>query len=269
MVDLIVSTAITALILAIVLQLFNQLLSAWAQENKRESSCSESRSGVRLLTDDLHHLFPLPANDFTTSPSLQRFIHISPQPASVMRHSSSLAFLRTIAPSPHHSVSESADLALVMYASAISQDAEGKVSQKLWRRQFTANETYERIEKHVTQNQELVSEDDWNSIAESPDQHAEPIVYDLVRCVIIPVAQTASINVSEPWPTDKIPSHLDLTLQVVNRTKSSTLVTDKDWHELVKSAISDPKRQTDIHTQTLRVRLPTQTPSRFPHHDDS
>lgn len=259
LVDLLVSMAITALILVILLQLFNQVLSAWTQENKRESSRSESRSGLRLLTDDLQHLFPLPDSDSPTSSSVQRFILISAEPNSETRHSSSFAFLRTIAPSPHHSVPESADLALVLYASAINQDAEGKVSQKLWRRQFTASETYERIKKHLTNGEELVNESDWNMIYESPAKYAEPIVYDLVRCVVKPIPRTETTTTIETWPTDQLPSHLEINLQVINRATASVLTMDKDWYELVKSAISDSAQQPDIRTQILRVRLPMNT----------
>ena len=279
--ELLIAMAITSIILLALLQIFSIAMSAWNTEAKRESSLREARSGLHLFADDLQNLCALPASLPATVP-VQRFILIAPQAPG---GSSAFAFLRSARQNRHiTNTVETGNLQLVAYTVALSKDTSGNVSQKLWRKELDPQATLERIERHLADHTPLMRDADWATfrdpqsgiIRQLPQDfghEAEPLVYDLIRCLItplIPINNTTNHTVqlqvaSSPWPAEQIPTHLDLTLRVTNRATAGLLQNLADWTgtgthaHLINGAKATSDTSSDdaeVLTHSLRLRLP-------------
>lgn len=286
LVELLVAMSVTALVLVTLLQLFSQAMTAWNRENKRESSLREARSGLRLLADDLGSLHVIPTTRAGTPDSHQSFILIPPADE---HRSSVFAFLRTSRPrrSGASNRPEGGDLKLVVYAVALSTDSSGSVSQKLWRGEMDPASTLRRIEAHLTDQTALFGEDDWASLVtpagylnqdSALGKTAEPVVYDLIRCVITPLEIDPSTTPpslklqatdAPTWANGRLPAAIEIRLRVTNRATATLLANLDDWLGLGRHAqlitgsgqtVLDPTDDPEVRTHTLRMRLPQSHP---------
>lgn len=276
-VELLIAMGMAAIILVSLLEIFSQAMSAWNTETKRESIMRESRSGLRLLADDLNSLVALPAAATASEDAqIQRFIL---HPPADVYSSSAFAFLRVSRVARRsETLPETGDLKLVAYAVGLSTDANGAVSQKLWRRELSAAETLSRLETHLTSHAPLISNAEWASFVgadgflknNSADfgYPAEPLIHDVIRFVLTPLRLNAASAALEaapaPWPAHEIPSHVDLVLRVTNRATAARLQTFADWSARGAAAsllLGHPQTATDytddpeVRTHTLQLGL--------------
>lgn len=265
--ELLVAMTVTAFILVILLILFHQVVTAWNQESTRESNRREARSGLRLLVDDLQNLYALPEparHPLATAHSqkIQRFILLPPTGGDASDQSSAFAFLRTISPQSRSTNPENMDVVLVLYRAAFNTNPNGKNNLMLLRRQLSPVETLERLQKHLEEGKPLVGNEDWSSMSHPSTAKDDPVVYDLIRCVVTPLEhqESTSLPVSQPWPEDQIPSRLEITLSVTNPIHAAQLVTPRDWTNEVINLATQGSLHPEILTYALRIRLHAKQP---------
>ena len=236
--ELLVSTAVSTLILAVLLQCFSQVLNAWTQETKTTGSLREGRTGLQIIAQDLETIVVIPPAlppTFTAADEAkrQRFILTL---TTDDYGSARLAFLHSnkVKRNPGTTQPDSGgDVRIVAYTMNLSTDADGSVSQKLWRKEYPSDESWKRINSHFGAGLPLISDAEWTTFSD-PAFGAEPVAYDAVRFEVQPLTAsttggTTTWTPAKSWDAKNVPLYLDLTLRVTNRVTATRLKTADDW----------------------------------------
>lgn len=287
LVELLVTLAVALIVITALMQSMVSSLDSWTKQEKQFSSQREARAALRMLADDLASLATIPTggpldSDPQAVSGLQptRFL-VQPGTAESIS-TCRLAFLRTSKRGATGSDGNRGDLQLVLYGVALSPDggASGLEmdarSQKLVRRQFSAEETYRRLEGHRINGQPLIFEDDWAKLETPPEATPAPapgttpaarnaiLAHDVIRFDCKPLenllpGQTPVTN----WPEHRLPKWVEITLRVTNRQTGRLLKTAQDWRgEGVRSdAISNGtpdvyEDDLEVRTFSMRLRMP-------------
>lgn len=283
LVELLTALAVSSVILLALMQSLTTATDSWTNQSKNFSSQREARTCLRLLTDDLAALVALPSTQFTATPPpegaqtvpRQRFLFTAPQGDHA---SARLAFLRTAKGRVPAAKASRGDLQLVMYGVALTQDGGASSAQGVWqsqkliRRVFTPEETWKKVRAHLEQNLPLVSDDDWKALEQAAAPPAgsakeavnEPLAYDVVRFDLKPRVDILTTEPApNPWPEDRVPAWLDVTLRVTNRATAALLKSREDWrgegafsHLLTNGTPLNYEDDREVRTYTLRLRLP-------------
>lgn len=269
-------------------------LDAYSSQERRTNTTVESRAGLELLRMDLRSYCALPNDPARTDDDLlTRFSCVK---AGSPYESDRFAFLRYARP-PTASIAVTPDLGnviLVAYGVAYTPDVGGSSSPKLYRRLFTADETYTRLRAHLSSGTPLISEADWDTVIKpsassspsspaggtpvSTDSVAEPVIFQLVQFRLTPLKSVypatgdtatangiAALTGSVAWPEQAAPVCVDLLLRVTNRGTAAKLATEADWRgegNLKELLLGRPVTPTDyrddreVETQQLRIHLP-------------
>lgn len=287
LIELLVTVAVSFIVIAALLQSMVSSLDSWTRQEKQFSSLREGRAALRLLADDLASIAVIPnggplAQDpqSTTGQQIMRFLSQPAAPGSTS--TSRLAFLRTVKRAVKGNDSGRGDLQLVLYGVALTPDggASGLEpeanSQKLVRRQFSAAETYLRLEAHRVSGRPLVFEDDWGALESIPDpdkdqaqpgMHNSVLAHDVIR---FDCKAKRSLMPGEPelleWPINEIPTWVEISLRVTNRQTGRLLKTAQDWRgegvrqDAITNGTPDVyEDDKEVRTYSMRVRLPSMT----------
>jgi prepilin-type N-terminal cleavage/methylation domain-containing protein len=279
LVELLVSMAVASILLVALMQSLVSASDSWTKQSKHFSAQREGRTALRLLADDLASLSAIPsggplANEASGvgGPPTRFWLEAAADGVS----SSRAAFLRTVKRAVSGRDAGRGDLRLVLYgvvltldggASGLEPDAK---SQKLVRREFSAAETYRRLEGHRLTGQPLIFEEDWlrlEALEEAvPDVATNAVLaHDVIRfdlkaleSLVAPAAMTG------PWPPERVPVWVDATLRVTNRQTGRWLRTLTDWRgEGERSTqITNGTRDVyhddpEVRTFSMRLRLPS------------
>jgi prepilin-type N-terminal cleavage/methylation domain-containing protein len=276
MVELMVSMGISTIILLVLLECFSQVLTSWTLESKREHSLREGRSGLQLLAQDLKTAITLPQASTAADEARRERFQI--KMAADRYASAGLAFLHTSSASRKLNATkpDRGDVKLVAYAMALSTDAGGATSQKLWRKEYATEETWKRIQAHIGAAQPLITEVEWTDFTKKdtgtpPKYEVEPVTYEAVRLEVLPltVQSTGTTPTLEPattWDAKDMPRYLDITLRVTNRPTATRLSTLADWRGQGQAAAmllgksltpDDYSDDPEARTFTMRVGLDT------------
>lgn len=287
LVELLVTLAVALIVITALMQSMVSSLDSWTKQEKQFSSQREARAALRMLADDLASLATIPTggpldSDPQAVSGLQptRFLVQAGTAESIS--TCRLAFLRTAKRSATGSDGNRGDLQLVLYgvtltpdggASGLDMDAR---SQKLVRRQFSAEETYRRIEGHRINGQPLIFEDDWTKLEAPADATPSPnsgtpsgtrnaiLAHDVIRfdCKALESLLPGQTPVTN-WPEHRLPKWVEITLRVTNRQTGRLLKTAQDWRgEGVRSdAISNGtpdvyEDDLEVRTFSMRLRMP-------------
>lgn len=286
------ATAVSSILMAALASMLVSSLDAYSSQEKRTNTTVESRAGLEILRTDLRSYCALPDDPSTTTDdALTRFIHVRPGSAY---QSDRFAFLRYAKP-PMASVTITPDcgnVALVAYAVAFTPDVGGRSSPKLYRRFFTADETYARVREHLLSGAPLLSEADWQTVTQpaaapaaggaagtaTAVSVAEPVIFQLVQFRVTPLRTIygvagdpttangiAAVAGNVVWPEQTPPACVDILLRVTNRATAAKLTTDADWRgegamaELLLGrppTLADYRDDREVETQQLRIHLP-------------
>lgn len=292
--ELLCATAVSSILMAALASMLVSSLDAYSSQERRTNTTVESRAGLELLRMDLRSYCALPDDPARTDDDmLARFLHVKGGSAYQSDH---FAFLRYARP-PTATIAVTPDLGnviLVAYAVAYTPDIGGSSSPKLYRRLFTADETYTRLRAHLSSGTPLLSDADWDTIlkpsassssSSSPGgtpvaagSVAEPVIFQLVQFLITPLksvypatGDTATANGiaalagSVAWPEQAAPVCVDLLLRVTNRSTAAKLGTEADWRgegsysELLLGrpvTPTDYRDDREVETQQFRIHLP-------------
>lgn len=294
LVELMMSMAVSSILLVMLASMLQSSLNAYSGQQRRSSATVESRAGLEILRADLRSYCALPDDLSRTGDDLlPRFIHKqSPTP----RGSDGFAFLRRsrlAGATTLSSMTDQGNLVLVAYAVGFTPDTGGRSSQKLYRRQFTPEETYVKVRDLLQLGTPLLSEKEWEDLSNPPqtDQApveqggaapvvsiSEPIVYQVIQFRVKPLAALLAVA-NDPhsingiasqqgnllWPVEKRPIAVDVVLRVTNRATAAKLNTEEDWRAegnlqyLLLGRPPTPEVYEDdieVETQQLRIHLP-------------
>lgn len=289
--------AVSSVLLVLLASMLEGSLTAYTGQQRRSSATVETRAGLEILRADLRSFCALrddpevPGDD-----TLPRFLHL---PAADVYGSDRVAFLRRMkTTTPTAAVSTTPDvgsLVMVAYAVGFTPDASGFASQKLFRRQYTPQETLAKLQASAETGVPWLDEVEWKQITTPPQSSssdpaaggtgnpaaatsasvAEPVVFQVVRFKITPLAalltdlnDPASINgVAEviggaPWPAAQRPACVDITLRVTNRGTAAKLETEADWrgqgrfpHLLLGNPPTPLRYDDDPEVETQQLRV--------------
>jgi prepilin-type N-terminal cleavage/methylation domain-containing protein len=280
LVEVLVSMAVASIIITALMQSLLSASDSWSRQSKHVTSQREARTALRLLADDLSSAVALPSGGplvaelpgQTTVPS--RFWV---ENATGELGSSRVAFLRVARRVPLGQEAGRGDLRLVLYAVVLTDDggASGLEpdarSQKLVRCEFSAAETFRRVQDHLLRSSRLFFSSDWSRLenpAEAPPELAKITVlaHDVIRFDL--KALEALVNTGKArseWPEFQMPTWVDLTLRVTNRQTARWLRTVADWQGQGERAMQIHNGTLDIYhddpevrTFAMRLRLPSQ-----------
>ncbi|MES2596272.1 MAG: prepilin-type N-terminal cleavage/methylation domain-containing protein [Verrucomicrobiota bacterium] len=292
LVEILCATAVSSILMAALASMLVSSLDAYSSQERRTNTTVESRAGLEMLRMDLRSYCALPDDPTTAADDLlTRFMHVQ---AGSPYLSDRFAFLRYAKP-PMASVTLMPDygnLVLVAYGVAFTPDVGGRSSPKLYRRLFTADETYARLRAHLSTGGPLLSETDWQTIT-SPASGtpaggaagtataasvAEPVIFQVVQFRAKPLRTLygvagdpttangiASLANNLVWPEQTSPACVDILLRVTNRATAAKLTTAADWRGegafsqlLLGSAatLTDYRDDREVETQQLRTHLP-------------
>lgn len=285
LIELLVSVAVAFILVAALMQSMVSSLDSWTNQEKVFSSQREGRAALRVLADDLASIVIMPGDgplaedpQAMTGRKPLRFLVQKGPPTSPT--TTRLAFLRSVKRATKGTDSGRGDLQLVLYGIALTPDggASGAEtdanSQKLLRREYSAAETFRRLEGHRVGGQPLIFEEDWQqleNLAEADNQAATTgvrnavLAHDVIRFECKPLENMMpNPPVAQEWPSDQMPKWVEVTLRVTNRQTGRLLKTAEDWRgEGVRStAISNGtpdvyEDDAEVRTFSMRLRLPS------------
>lgn len=252
LVELLMAVAISSILLVMLASMLESSLTAYTGQQRQSSAAVESRAGLEILRADLRSYCAAP-DDFTkTSDDLiPRFII---EASSTDRGSDKIAFLRYLRSSANPAMADTADqgsVVLVAYAVGFTADTGGLRSQKLYRQQFTPEETYVKLRDYLQLGTPLISDLEWQAVANPPEVEpgqpapastAEPVVFQVIqfkaralRALLAVSSDPQSINgIAAPtgvtvWPAEMRPAAVDVLLRVTNRGMAVRLTSAEDW----------------------------------------
>lgn len=297
LVELLMAMAVSSILMVVLASMLQSSLTAYSGQQRRSSAAVESRAGLEILRSDLRSFCSLPDDPQRTGDDVApRFVHL---PGESALFSDRIAFLRQARAANSASVTATPDLgtlSLVAYAVGFTPDAGGRNSQKLYRRQFTPEETYVKLRNHLSTGAELLTEADWKTLTDpdpsppstgsgtDPDvpapvvSVAEPVVYQVIQFKVNPlrallshasdpssVNGAATLTADALWPSQEKPAAVDILLRVTNRGTAAKLNTLNDWRAegnfqklLLGQGVTpnDYSDDPEVETQQLRVHLP-------------
>lgn len=295
LVELMMAMAVSSILLVMLASMLESSLSAYSGQQRRSSATVESRAGLEILRADLRSYCAMPDNPMVTGDDLTpRFMHFK---AGTDRGSDRFAFLRRSRLAGSSTVSSAADqgnLVLVAYAVGFTPDSAGRSSQKLYRRQYTCEETYVKLRDCLQLGTAMLSDEEWKQLAyppKTPETPAggggaatvitsvsEPIVFQVIQFKIKPLEAlladaddlqslngVAALPVGMAWPAEKRPAAVDVMLRVTNRGMTAKLNSEADWRAegafqtlLLGNPVTPEIYNDDpeVETQQLRIHLP-------------
>jgi prepilin-type N-terminal cleavage/methylation domain-containing protein len=279
LVELLVSMAVASILIAALMQSLVSASDSWTRQSKHFSSQREGRTALRILADDLASLTSIPAGGpLSEDPSGVasapfRFLVQSPSDGI---SSTRMAFLRTAKRMTTGRDAGRGDVRLVLYgvvltddggASGLDPDAK---SQKLVRRELSAEETFRRLEAHRLKGQPVVFETDWVSLEVMQESGIEVATHSVLAHDVIQFDLKALESLVEttprtgPWPQELAPKWVDATLRVTNRSTGRWLRSLMDWRgqgeraeQLTNGTPEIYHDDPEVRTFTMRLRLPS------------
>lgn len=280
--ELLVSMGVASILIVALMQSLVSASDSWTRQSKHFSAQREGRTALRLLADDLGSITALPERGplapvtATEGSTPTRFLLVDPRDGS---SSSRLAFLRTAKRVTQGAEAGRGDTRLVMYGVALTDDggASGLEpearSQKLIRREFSAAETFRRLEAHFQAGQPLVFEEDWGSLGGLGEADAAVatntvLAHDVIRLEVKALESLAgpAAAATGVWPPEKVPAWVDATLRVTNRQTGRWLKTLMDWRgegeqaeRLTNGTPEVYHDDPEVRTFSMKLRLPAAT----------
>lgn len=280
LVEVLVSMAVASILITALMQSLLSASDSWSRQSKHVTSQREARTALRLLADDLASAVALPAGGplaqeapGQASVPVRFWLESGPGEAG----SSRVGFLRSARKVPLGPEAGRGDLRLVMYdvvltddggASGLEPDAR---SQKLVRCEFTAAETFRRLQNHLMTSASLFFESDWNRLKDpnsAPTELANITVlaHDVIRFDLRALESLVNGQTDRSrWPELEMPNWVDLTLRVTNRQTARWLQSDADWRGQGERAQQLHNGTQDIYhddpevrTFAMKLRLPSQ-----------
>ncbi|MCP5556349.1 MAG: prepilin-type N-terminal cleavage/methylation domain-containing protein [Verrucomicrobiaceae bacterium] len=273
LIEVMVATAISGMLLVVLASMLTGSLNAYAGAQRDRSPTLETRAGMDLIRADLRSYRALPedtSSNLTTTP-LPRFVY---KAAADTLGSDRIAFLRASRTRTDTAFSADAgNLILVAYTAGFTADFNGSSSQKLYRRAFSAQETFYLLQRAIQSNQPLLTETDWQTIEQGLGG-AEPVVYQLIQFRAKPLAAvieqqndpgsiTSLIAPTLPeWPVDDRPAAIDIRLRVATQAIASRLKSRDDWQargnftrQLLGPKITPDDFTDDVDVETRQQRI--------------
>ncbi len=286
LVELLTSMMVASVIMVALLQSLTSASDSWTRQSKHFSSQREGRVAIRILADDLAAMTIVPGWARDAAPQVSNpstagggtnsnsdirtgyLLQLSDGPLA----SSRLAFLRAAKAderSPDHG---RGDLRLVQYGVALTPDGGASglspqaSSQKLARRVLSAAETFRRLQQHLQTGAPLITDLDWQALAQLRDEpgvaEVGVIAHDVIRFDLRTFQQ-----LDNPVPPQDLQlwqplNWLDATLRVTNRQTGQHLQTPDDWRgtgarasELLNGTRDLYHDDPEVRTYTTRLRL--------------
>lgn len=266
LIEVMVATAISGMLLVVLASMLTGSLNAYAGAQRDRSPTLETRAGMDLIRTDLRSYRALPqeTDPGTTTNPLPRFIY---KAAADPLGSDRMAFLRasrTRTDTAH--AADAGNLILVAYTAGFTADFNGNSSQKLYRRAFSAQETFYLLQRAIQTNQPLVTETDWQTIEQGLGG-AEPVVYQLIQFRARPLAAVIEqqddpgslTSLQTPplpeWPIDDRPAAVDIRIRVATQAIAAQLKSRDDWQARgsFTRQLLGPQNTPDDFTDDLEV----------------
>ncbi|MFZ4595067.1 MAG: PulJ/GspJ family protein [Verrucomicrobiaceae bacterium] len=290
LVEVLLAMATGSMLLVVLVQLFGGTLTAFQSHDRRLGGTIEARAALHQLSTDLASYCELPKAQFSsaTGGTTTGEISVAEETPGLVyveggasTDSDRIAFLRRVRPaSPVVEGAEIADegnLVLVAYAVGFTVDSLGRGTPKLFRRQFTISETYERVLASCQTGAALIMESDWDSITTGRDG-AEPVAFYVVQFKARPLmaemadpdgdGESSMVGLREPLDSELgtgfRPAALDLLLRVGHRSLAARLDTPSEWRGSGKEpgmilgrppTVDDYSDDPEVETRKQRISL--------------
>jgi hypothetical protein len=244
LIELMLSMATGGALLLVLAELFGSTLTAFHSHDRRLGCTLEARSALQQLSTDLAAYCELPLLDGTgTMMQTPGLVYVAGRSD---KESDRVAFLRRMRPpstlAANNAVADEGNLALVAYAVGYTLDSAGQGCPKLFRKQFSVAETYERVVAAYHTGASLVLASDWQAITVGRDG-AEPVAFYVVQFRAQPLMPEKMDQDGDGEPSivglrsvlqgevgsDFRPAALDLLLRVGHRSLATRLETSAQW----------------------------------------
>lgn len=290
LVELLTSLMVASIVMVALLQSLTSASDSWVRQSKSFSAQREARVAMRKLTDDLTAIQFLPAQPgepgysavlsprtFETPGTLPEWFRFEWRTPGESLGSDRFAFLRAASGSERTGDGMRGDLRLVMYGVVHGRDGAASglsgptYSQKLVRRELTAEETFRRLTMHLREHAAMLTQQDWQALEEVRDEPgvatASVVAHDVIRFFIRPVENLLDNSIAPGlWQTRERPIWLDVTLRVTNRQTGQFLQSVGDWmglgerSNLILNGTPDLfDDDPEVRTFAMRLRLSNQS----------
>ncbi len=280
LVEVLVSMAVASILITALMQSLVSASDSWSRQSKHVTSQREARTALRLLADDVASAVALPsggplAADGPGQTSLPMRFWLSPEVGET--ESSRVAFLRTARRVPLGVEAGRGDLRLVLYAVVLTGDGGASglepdaLSQKLVRCEFSAGETYRRVQDHLLRSSPLFFDSDWGRLQQANTEESDiarvsVLAHDVIRFDLR--ALDSLINSRQErsvWPEQQMPNWVEMTLRVTNRQTARWLRNLADWQgrgersmQITNGTEAIYHDDPEVRTFSMRLRLPAQ-----------
>lgn len=288
LVEVLMAVAISGILLVMLASMLEGSLTAYTGQQRQSSATVESRAGLEIVRSDLRSYCATPDDPAKTADDLvPRFIL---ETAANERSSDKIAFLRYARSSASAVQTDTADqgsVVLVAYAVGFTADTGGQRSQKLYRRQFTPEETYTKLRDSLQLGTPLMTSQEWLAVSNPPPVDptqpstasvSEPVVFQVIQFKAKPLKALLA-NINDPqsvngiataagvsaWPVETRPAAVDVLLRVTNRGMAARLQSEEDWKgegQFQTSLLGKPitplvyEDDPEVDTRQLRIHLP-------------
>lgn len=290
LVEVLLAMATGSMLLMVLVQLFGGTLTAFHSHDRRLGGTIEARSALHQLSTDLASYSELPRAQFSSA-----MVDVTTDEVGVQDEtpgmvyvegrsttdSDRIAFLRRVRPAAPvvegAAIADEGNLVLVAYAVGFTVDSLGRGSPKLFRKQFSISETYQRVLTAYGSGAALLPESDWESITSGRDG-AEPVAFYVVQFRARPLmaemadpdgdGESRLVGLREPLDrelgTGFRPAALDLLLRVGHRSLAARLDTPSEWRGSGKEpgmilgrppTVDDYSDDPEVETRKQRISL--------------
>lgn len=230
LVELLVSMAISSVLLLTLAMLMSQATDGYALSQRSIDQITQARAVFHLIETDLSSRLP-------DAP-----LAINSDPKDRDKGSNQISLVSVMAgyeQNPEHP----GDLATICYYVAYDQDPARETTPKLYRRSLDSAGTQERLEKGIDA-----------PIEPDPDSD-EPVLDGVLKFQAKLYATNPASGLEEAWQasSNHEPTHLELTLTIVDRALAKRLRDRSDWERIADSP-KDSELQM-IRTFTRKISI--------------
>jgi hypothetical protein len=137
--------------------------------------------------------------------------------------------------------------------------------------EFSAGETFRRLQDHLLRSGPLLHESDWQRLkgvgeATGEDASVSVLAHDVIKFELKALEQLVNQGgVASQWPESEMPAWVDMTLRVTNRQTGRWLRTIADWRgqgersqQITNGTEDQYNDDPEVRTFSMRLRLPAQ-----------
>ena len=231
LIELLVTMAITSMLLVALAALVSQSTDAYSLSQRSLDHISQSRAFFQIFQSELSLRLPDTPIIHQTS--------IKGDPINSDR----IIFVRTL-PTNEQSVNSRGDIAASCYYVAFVEDVNQRVVPKLFRKILNSKETQNMIEA--------------GSSAEFPEVDPtldEPILDFVLSFQAIPMFLDPTTGSAEPWDNaiHYVPSHVRLTIRTIDESFSGRYINEAEWNRLTISPKENERQMIRTSSCNLSI----------------